>query len=184
MSNLQRKILSISCFILGISLIIFMIIFTPCFTELIYVGNRDNLFTMDVIVLVFIPLLSSLLLFSLSYIFKVYTTQDMINNLEKGFKKGTMSLETYKNTYRDIMLFDAEQKKIKQQVENEINVIKQKSLNETKAIHTLIETEKEKIFTKIETKKDVPNETKQETKRIETKSTPRPTPPKKESTIF
>lgn len=181
MSNLQKKILSISCFILAILLLIFIIIFTPCFTELIYVGNRDNLFTMDVIVLVFIPLLSSLLLFSLAYIFKVYTTQDMINNLEKGFKKGTMSLETYKNTYRDIMLFDAEQKKIKQQVENEINVIKHKSLNETKAIHTFIETEKEKIFTKIETKKDVPDETKQETKRIETKS--RPTP-KKESTIF
>lgn len=184
MTNLQRKIFSNCCFILGVILLIFIIIFTPCFTELIYVGNKDNVFILDIIVLVFIPFLSSIILFCLFYIFKVYTTQDMINSLEKGFKKGTMSLETYQSTYRDVLLFEAEQKKIKQQVENEVSLIKQKSLNETKAIHTFIETEKEKIFTKIETKKDVPDETKQETKRIETKSTPRPTPPKKESTIF
>lgn len=137
MTKLEKKIISIINAIAGIGLILFMIIFTPCYTELMWKGPRGDLFTSLVIIMVFIPFLGALVCFLIAYIFKEFTTQDMINALEKGFRKGTMSLETYQKSYQDVMLFELETKKIKAQT----NLIVERTKHQVEAETQAVEAE-------------------------------------------
>ena len=121
MTNTQRKLIRLALITFGIMLLLLIIIFTPCYTELIATkGGEEALRTtqpkvyeLNIIIMVLIPFLSSVICFLASDRFRIFTKEDALRQLENQFNNGLIDMEHYKIQYRHIEMFDLEKTKLK-----------------------------------------------------------------------
>lgn len=133
MTITQKKFFKWILLVCGVSLILFIIIFTPCFTELIFQGSPE-LFAVDVVLIVMLPLSIAINCFLGAYILREFTTERMLALLELGFKKGTMDLETYKTAYKNITLFKVFQQKANEEAKAEAKILETETENKVRLI--------------------------------------------------
>lgn len=141
MTSKQKKVVKWILTITGVALLLFIIIFTPCFTELIFTGSNE-LFALDVVLMVLLPFSTAINCFLGAYILREFTTERMLELLEVGFKKGTMDLETYKTAYRNITLFKVFQKQASEEAKIEAELIKNEAENKKKEVADKISNER------------------------------------------
>lgn len=134
MTIFQRKLMSWICIALTMLCSLFIVIATPCLCCKIngkIVVREDSSIALLVLVPFFIGIISLLTW----KIVKVFTKEDALRQLEQQFRNGVIDVETYKNTYKNIEMFEMEKKKLKYQVEMEKELMKQeikRKVNEIK----------------------------------------------------
>ena len=124
MSLFQRKIMSWSCIALTLLCALLIVVATPCLCCKIngkIVVNEDS----AIALLVLIPFLIGIIALLTWKIVKVFTKEDALRQLEQQFRNGVIDVETYKNTYKNIEMFEMEKKKLKYQVEMEKSLMKE-----------------------------------------------------------
>lgn len=124
MSIFQRKLMSWGCIALTIFCGMFIVIATPCLCCKIngkIVVSEDS----SIALLVLIPFLIGVISLLTWKIVKVFTKEDALRQLEQQFRNGVIDVETYKNTYKNIEMFEMEKKKLKYQVEMEKQLMKE-----------------------------------------------------------
>lgn len=128
MSLFQRKIVSWLCLLIALIGILFIIVAVPCLCCSInnnIIIKEDTAITLLVLVPFFIVVISILVW----KIVKVFTKDDALRQVEQQFRNGVIDVETYKNTYKNIEMFEMEKKKLKYQVEMEKRLIKDEIKN-------------------------------------------------------
>lgn len=128
MSIFQRKVLSWVCIAIAIFCILFIIVAAPCLCCKIngkIVVKQDTAIALLVLVPFFIGIISLLTW----KIVKVFTKDDALRQIEQQFRNGVIDVETYKNTYKNIEMFEMEKKQLKYQVEMEKKLMKDEIKN-------------------------------------------------------
>lgn len=128
MSLFQRKIMSWSCIAITILCALLIVIATPCLCCKIngkIVINEDS----SIALLVLIPFLVGIISLLTWKIVKVFTKDDALRQIEQQFRNGVIDVETYKNTYKNIEMFEMEKKQLKYQVEMEKKLMKDEIKN-------------------------------------------------------
>lgn len=110
----KKKIARISLNIFGILCLLFLILFNSTWFTL-----PPKPIRLDFALSFLIPLLISIICFLLSGYFVVFTKDDAINQIEKQYKSGLISVDQYKDSIMGIEKFDLEKNKIRAMVEME-----------------------------------------------------------------
>lgn len=110
----KKKIARISLNIFGVLCLLFLILFNSTWFTL-----PPKPIRLDFALSFLIPLLISIICFLLSGYFVVFTKDDAINQIEKQYKSGLISVDQYKDSIMGIEKFDLEKNKIRAMVEME-----------------------------------------------------------------
>lgn len=110
----KKKIARISLNIFGVLCLLFLILFNSTWFTL-----PPKPIRLDFALSFLIPLLTSIICFLLSGYFIVFTKDDAINQIEKQYKSGLISVDQYKDSIMGIEKFDLEKNKIRAMVEME-----------------------------------------------------------------
>lgn len=110
----KKKIARISLNIFGVLCLLFLILFNSTWFTL-----PPKPIRLDFALSFLIPLLTSIICFLLSGYFVVFTKDDAINQIEKQYKSGLISVDQYKDSIMGIEKFDLEKNKIRAMVEME-----------------------------------------------------------------
>lgn len=124
MSLFQRKIMSYGCLLLTLICSLLIVVATPCLCCKI---NRKIIVNEDsgIALLVLVPFFIGVICLLTWKIVKVFTKEDALRQIEQQFRNGVIDVETYKNTYKNIEMFEMEKKKLKYQVEMEKQLMKE-----------------------------------------------------------
>lgn len=128
MSLFQRKIMSWVCIAISIFSVLFIIVAVPCLCCSIngkIVVKQDT----AIALLVLVPFLVGVIALLTWKIVKVFTKDDALRQIEQQFRNGVIDVETYKNTYKNIEMFEMEKKQLKYQVEMEKKLMKDEIKN-------------------------------------------------------
>lgn len=124
MSIFQRKIASWFCLLVALIATLLIIVATPCLccsvNGKILVQNDA-----EIALLVLIPFMIGVIALLTWKIIKVFTKDDALRQIEQQFRNGVIDVETYKNTYKNIEMFEMEKKQLKYQVEMEKKLMKE-----------------------------------------------------------
>ena len=116
---IRFSLIGFACFLL----ILFIPIFNGCYFGLGGVmGNNGELVVMSVL----FPFFSACCCLLASGYFKSFTKQDAINQIEKQYKNGVISTQHYKNSLKEIELFELEKNKLLVEIEVEKQEFKNK----------------------------------------------------------
>lgn len=116
------------CIALTIFCMFFIVIATPCLCCKVngkIVVSEDS----SIALIVLIPFLVGIISLLTWKIVKVFTKEDALRQIEQQFRNGVIDVETYKNTYKNIEMFEMEKKKLKYQVEMEKQLMKEEIKN-------------------------------------------------------
>lgn len=106
-----------------------------------------------------LPFNISISCFLSSYILREFTMDDMIRSLDKGFERGTMDIDTYRDAYHKIALFDVEKKRLQAKTKLEIAELQAQINNEAKATAQKIHDQAQQFITKPVSEQELPDET-------------------------
>lgn len=121
----RNKIVRYGLIAFGIVMLLFIIIFNSVyFTEVKTAIEYDFGLSFS------LPLLTSALSFSISGYFKSFTKEDAINQIEKQYRNGIISTEHYKNSLREIEMFEFEKNRLKAELEMEKQLYKDNLMKE------------------------------------------------------
>lgn len=124
MSIFQRKIMSYGCLLTTLICVLLIIIATPCLCCSINgkIVVKDDA---SIALLVLVPFFVGVISILTWKIVKVFTKDDALRQIEQQFRNGVIDVETYKNTYKNIEMFEMEKKQLKYQVEMEKKLMKE-----------------------------------------------------------
>lgn len=128
MSLFQRKLMSYGCLFLTFICVLLIILATPllcCKVNGKIVVSEDS----SIALLVLVPFFIGVIALLTWKIVKVFTKEDALRQIEQQFRNGVIDVETYKNTYKNIEMFEMEKKKLKYQVEMEKELMKKEIKN-------------------------------------------------------
>lgn len=141
--DLKHKIIRYALITFGVVLLMFIIIFNG-----VWFGDMNNPHNVDMSFgLAFaLPLLVSIISFTLSGYFKSFTKQDAIAQIEKQYRNGLISTDHYQKSLKELEIFELEKFKLKAKVEMEKENIKAQVLAmAAKNKKEFYEKEKEKV---------------------------------------
>lgn len=128
MTIFQRKILSWFCVAMFAFCFMFIVIAIPCLCCKIngkIIIKEDTAIALSVLV----PFLVGIISILVFRIVKVFTKDDALRQIEQQFRNGVIDVKTYKNTYKDIEMFEMEKKQLKYQIEMEKKLMKEEIKN-------------------------------------------------------
>lgn len=132
----KKKIVRLSTIIFGVCCLLFLILFNSTwFTIMTTEIGLD--FALSFIV----PFLTSIISFLISGYFVSFTKEDAINQIEKQYKSGLISVNQYKSSILGIEKFDLEKNEIRAMVELEKIRFKENLKNEVKEFQKSIKSE-------------------------------------------
>lgn len=104
----KKKIINILFNVIGFVLLLLLIILTPIMTEVVWINegmSRTIIHAPEIALIVVTCSSYSGLSFLTAYIFRVYTKEVALKNLEKDFNYGLIDIEHYKTQYKHIEMF-------------------------------------------------------------------------------
>lgn len=138
MTSKKKKIFKVLLIIIATLLNLFIVVFTPCYTELI-ANKKSSTFSFEIVLIVLLPFLASIIVILLSDRFSIFTKDDALRQLENQFNKGLIDMEHFKEQYKHIEMFEIEKRKLKAiidiekiKLEDTIKEEAKKIVNETK----------------------------------------------------
>lgn len=125
----KQKIIRYSLIGFGIAMLFFLIVFNG-----VWFGDKNQppkgVVDMSFGLSFAIPLLVAIICFLASGYFKSFTKNDAINQIEKQYRNGIISTEHYKQSLREIEMFELEKNKLKAQIEMEKELHKENLMKE------------------------------------------------------
>lgn len=132
-SNKTRRIIFWSLLALAITMILLIIVMTPCMTELVFKKDISKK-AGEISLMVMIPFMVATNCISFMKWFETFNKEQAIQQLDKQFNSGLISIEKYAEMYSHIYDFDTEKKLTKIKIIQKQAEVKKKAVRSKKEI--------------------------------------------------